>query len=65
MPQRVTDSPVSAAEARAELDRVMRSPTFQRAERLQKFLQFVCELTLNGEASRINEYLIGSEGSTV
>src|SRR5262249_1372046 len=46
---------------RAELDRVLRSPTFQRSERLQQFLRFVCELTLNGESSRINEYLIGSE----
>jgi hypothetical protein len=61
MPQNLTDRPVSAAEARAELDRVLRSPTFQRSDRLQKFLQFVSELTLNGESSRINEYLIGSE----
>ena len=61
MPQNVTDRPVSAEEARAEMDRVLHSPTFQRAERLQKFLQFVCERTLNGESSRINEYLIGSE----
>jgi hypothetical protein len=61
MPQNVTDRPVSADEARAELDRVLHSPTFQRSERLQKFLQYVCELTLNGESSRINEYLIGSE----
>src|SRR5689334_24918903 len=61
MPQKLTDRPVSADEARAELDRVLRGAAFQRAERLQKFLQFVCELTLKGEASRINEYLIGSE----
>src|SRR5204863_8636272 len=61
MPQNITDRPVSAEEARAELQRVLHSPTFQRSERLQKFLQFVCELTLKGESSRINEYLIGSE----
>src|SRR5947209_10341269 len=61
MPQNITDRPVSSEEARAELDRVLHSPMFQRSDRLQRFLQFVCELTLNGESSRINEYLIGSE----
>ena len=38
-----------------------RSPTFDRSERLHKFLRYICKLTLKGEASRINEYLIGSE----
>src|SRR5437868_2271524 len=61
MPQNLTDRPVSAEEARAELDRVLHSPAFQRSDRLQKFLKFVSDLTLNGESSRINEYLIGSE----
>src|SRR5947209_10852234 len=61
MPQNITDRPVSSEEARAELDRVLHSPMFQRSDRLQRFLQFVCELTLNGESQRINEYLIGSE----
>jgi hypothetical protein len=61
MPQNLTDRPVSADEVRAELDRVLQSPAFQRSERLQKFLHFVCELTLKGEGSRINEYPIGSE----
>jgi hypothetical protein len=61
MPQNLTGRPVPTDEARAELDRVLHGAAFQRAERLQNFLQFVCELTLNGEASRINEYLIGSE----
>ena len=53
--------PVSAEEAHAELEIVLRSPTFDRSERLHKFLRYICELTLKGEASRINEYLIGSE----
>lgn len=52
---------VSEAEARGALDRVLRSRTFERSERLQKFLRYVCELTLRGEGSRINEYLIGAE----
>ena len=53
--------PVSAEEAQAEIEIVLRSPTFDRSERLHKFLRYICELTLRGEASRINEYLIGSE----
>jgi hypothetical protein len=55
------DPPVSPEEAHAELTRILQSPTFDRSERLQKFLEYICELTLNGEGSRINEYLIGSE----
>jgi hypothetical protein len=39
----------------------LRSPGFERSERLQRFLRYICELTLNGESARINEYLIGSE----
>ena len=53
--------PVSAEEAHAELEIVLRSPTFDRSERLHKFLRYICELTLKGDAARINEYLIGSE----
>jgi hypothetical protein len=52
---------VSEAEAREALDKVLRSRTFERSERLQRFLRYVCELTLRGEGSRINEYLIGAE----
>jgi hypothetical protein len=48
-------------QAVAELEAVLRSPSFERSERLQRFLRFVCDLTLKGEGSRINEYLIGSE----
>jgi hypothetical protein len=51
----------STAEVYAELEDVLHSPPFERSERLQRFLRFICELTLKGEAARINEYLIGSE----
>ncbi|HYZ87063.1 MAG TPA: hypothetical protein VE621_21790 [Bryobacteraceae bacterium] len=51
----------SPDEAYAELEAVLRSPAFERSERLQRFLRFICELTLKGESARINEYLIGSE----
>lgn len=52
---------VSETEARQALQAVLQSRTFERSERLQKFLRYVCELTLQGEGSRINEYLIGAE----
>ena len=64
MPQDLLDSPqppVSRDEVHSELQTILRSPGFERSERLQRFLRFICELTLNGDAHRINEYLIGSE----
>ena len=64
MPQDVLDlgdSSVSPSEVHTELETVLRSRAFERSERLQRFLRYICELTLNGESSRINEYLIGSE----
>jgi hypothetical protein len=51
----------SPEDVRAELEAVLRSPFFRRSERLQQFLQYICDLTLSGDGSRINEYLIGSE----
>lgn len=59
----ITDetNPVSSEEVRAALKAVCGSGAFSRSKRLQRFLTYVCELTLEGEANRINEYLIGSE----
>lgn len=54
-------APAPTAQIREELERVLGSPAFERSERLQRFLRYICELTLNNEAHRINEYLIGSE----
>ncbi len=34
---------------------------FRRAERSRLFLRYVCDLTLRGEASKINQYTIASE----
>jgi hypothetical protein len=48
-------------EIQAELHAVLRSSSFERSEKLQKFLRFICEMTLRGDGGRINEYLIGSE----
>ena len=57
----VTDPSITAEEVLAELSAVLRSRAFERSERLQKFLRYVCEAALRGESSRINEYLIGNE----
>jgi hypothetical protein len=54
-------SNVPPQDVQAELEAVLRSPVFERSERLQRFLRFICELSLKGEGHRINEYLIGSE----
>jgi hypothetical protein len=52
---------ISKDEVRAELDAIFQSTLFRRAERSRRFLSFICELTLQGDSARINEYLIGSE----
>jgi hypothetical protein len=48
-------------EFQAALDAVLASSTFMRAERLKRFLSFVCDLVLAGRGEEINEYLIGIE----
>jgi hypothetical protein len=51
----------SIDDVRIELERVLKSETFSRADRSQQFLQYVCDLALKGESSKINQYLIGFE----
>ena len=48
-------------QVKVELDRVLQSQAFKRSERHARFLRFVCEATLGGEASRLNEYLIAHQ----
>src|SRR5438552_9283247 len=61
-PQNIADSShISTEEAQAELDEVLHSRIFERSEKLQRFLRYVCDLTLRGESAKLNEYLIGSE----
>jgi hypothetical protein len=55
------ETPVTVDEVRSELEAICGSSTFRRAKRLQRFLRYICDRTLNGEAAQINEYLIGSE----
>lgn len=46
---------------RAQLDRIVHSDALKRSRRLQQFLLYVANVTLAGEASKINEYLLGVE----
>jgi hypothetical protein len=43
---------------KAELELILQSPGFIRSERHSRFLRFVCEAALSGEAAHLNEYLI-------
>lgn len=64
MPQGVQNpsrAAVAPEEVYAELELLVRSPVFNRSEKLLRFLRFVCETTVEGRAAQINEYLIGSE----
>lgn len=48
-------------EIRAELEVVLSTPAFRRSDRQSRFLRFVCEATLRGESSKLNEILIAYE----
>ena len=52
---------ISPEEVQAEIQSVLHSGAFERSEKLQKFLRYICDLTIRGEGGRINEYLIGSD----
>ena len=57
----ILDPSLYGEEIQTGLSAILRSRTFERSERLQKFLRYVCELAVRGDSSRINEYLIGNE----
>jgi hypothetical protein len=57
-PARVSIAP---QDVYSELELLLQSPLFSRSEKLQRFLRFVCEITVQGNASQINEHLIGIE----
>ena len=43
----------------AELDRILCSSAFRRAETLSRFLQFIVECTLDGNVAALKEYSVG------
>ena len=49
----------SAEDVRRQLGRVLASDGFANAERMSRFLRYVVERTLAGEADRLKEYAIG------
>jgi hypothetical protein len=53
--------PISTFEKRDELRRILQSKYFARGEKKTRFLEFVTEQTLLGNAEKLNEYLIGVE----
>lgn len=49
------------AEVRAELEKVLASPSFSTAARLARFLRFVCERALEGDGASLKEYTIATQ----
>ena len=49
------------SEVRNQVRRIVESPDFAASERLQEFLEFVVETTLQGQTDRIKGYTIGTE----
>jgi TolB-like protein/Tfp pilus assembly protein PilF len=54
LPDGLTD-----AEIRRQLEKILSSETFQRAERLSRFLRYAVEQSLAGEQTSLKEYSIG------
>jgi TolB-like protein len=53
------DAQPSAEDVRHELGRLLASGMFANADRMSRFLRYVVERTLAGEADRLKEYAIG------
>jgi len=52
--------PTTAA-IRGQLEKILVSEAFARAERMSRFLRFIVHETLNGKGAHLKEYLIGVE----
>jgi len=55
------ESEVAAADCRAQLERILRSPDFEATDREHRFLQYVVEEALSGRSERIKAYSIAIE----
>lgn len=55
---RTDELPVSEQEARAELEKLLADPNFRSTERNRRFLRYVTEKLLEGNAKRIKAYSI-------
>jgi TolB-like protein/Tfp pilus assembly protein PilF len=52
---------VTPVAVRGQLEKVLASEVFARADRMSRFLRFIVEATLQGRGSQLKEYLIGVE----
>jgi adenylate cyclase len=50
---------ITQREVRAQLDRVLQSRVFKNSERLQRFLKFAVECTLEGTTDQLKESVVG------
>lgn len=46
---------------REQLERILRSETFQQADRLKRFLAFIVEEAMGGRQAELKEYVIGAQ----
>src|SRR5262245_8084227 len=51
----------SSAAIRAQLEKILASEAFTRADRMSRFLRFIVQETLKGRGAQLKEYLIGVE----
>ena len=58
-PRSSSRAPISRYEMRDQLTRILQSPHFSKAKKKSRFLEFVCEQALQGNADKLNEYVIG------
>ena len=52
---------MSPAAVRGQLEKILASEAFARADRMSRFLRFVVQETLKGKGAQLKEYLIGIE----
>jgi TolB-like protein len=57
----VSDRPLAQSEIKSELDRILASKHFAGAARMSRFLRYVVERTVAGEADQLKEYAVGVE----
>src|SRR5215204_7561488 len=55
------ESIVDRSAVQNQLERVLSSAVFKKAERSSALLRFIVEQTLNGRADRLKEYTLGAE----
>src|SRR6266851_2541142 len=53
-------APIRTEAVRGQLQRILSSPQFARADRSRRFLEYVVEQVLEGKASELKETVIGA-----